>query len=244
MKLLVLSDIHANLTALEAVLAHAAANYGSDFPIAHLGDAIDYGMRPNETLGRLAELSGRMVVNLAGNHERAALGLDAERFSSGRGVAASKYTGSILEPRWFEYLEAEMSSSPMEMDLAGRRILFVHGNLEDPFWGKMTAPQMAREAYRGYDYVICGHTHLPFLSEAYADRERAQVGRDKVKTTFINYGSVGQPRNWNPAAQYGFLDLATGAVHFNAVPYDVQAEEALFSGEVDPFYAERLKTGV
>ncbi len=244
MKLLLVSDIHANLTSFDTVMTHAENIYGGDLPIAHLGDVVNYGMRPNETLERLSALNTRMIVNLAGNHERAVLGLDIERFSSSRGADACRYTQSILDRVWFNYIRSEMIFGPHEMNIAGRRVLFVHGDLADPFWGKMPASEMMRGVYRDYDCVICGHTHVPLLKEEFYSDDSPKGRRGKTKTTFINPGSVGQPRNHNPACQYAILDFDNGTVHFNAVPYNIRAETVRYKGEVHPFYAERLEIGV
>ena len=241
---MLVSDIHANLTALDAILADAEKHYGSNFRIAQLGDVVDYCMRPNETLAKLSTLGARIMVNLAGNHERAVLGFGMERFSSSRGTEACLYTRSILDPKWFDYIASTMASVPFEMKIAEHRLLFVHGDLSDPFWGAMLPSERIREVYRDYDYVFCGHTHRPFLKEEYYSGDSPKGRRGKTKTTFINPGSVGQPRNHNPASQYAVLDLATGAVHFNAVPYDIGAETAQYKGEIHPFYAERLKIGI
>ena len=244
MKILIVSDIHANLTAFDTVMAHAEKIYGGNIPIAHLGDVVNYGMRPNETMSRLSALDARMIVNLAGNHERGVLGMDMERFSSSRGADACRYTQSILDRMWFDYIHAAMISTPHEMNLAGHRVLFVHGDLNDPYWGGMQESEMVRGVYRDYDYVICGHTHVPFLKEKFYSDDSPKGRRGKTKTTFINPGSVGQPRNHNPASQYAILDLESGTVHFNAVNYNIGAETALYKGEVHLFYCDRLTIGV
>ena len=244
MKLLVLSDIHANLTAFDAVMAHAEKNYGSDLCVAHLGDVVDYGMRPNETLERLNMLEMALIVNLAGNHERVILGSDVERLSSARGVAACVFTRQILDRQWLDYFSSVMTHAPFSMELCGRRILFVHGDYGDPFWGHMPDGEMAKEVYREFDFVISGHTHIPVLKERFYPDGSAKARRGKKKTVFVNPGSVGQPRNHNPAAHYGVLDIQTGSIHLNAVPYDVEKEVVLYRGEVDPFYGERLEVGV
>jgi predicted phosphodiesterase len=243
-KLILVSDIHANLTALDAMLTDAEERYGNDCRTVQLGDVVDYCMRPNETMAKICAMGSRIIVNLAGNHERAVLGFDIDRFSSSRGADACRYTRSILDPKWFDYMESAMTSAPLEMKIDGHDLLFVHGDLSDPFWGGMPQPEMAREVYRNYDYVVCGHTHRPFLHEQYFPVDSPKALRGNRKTTFINPGSVGQPRNHNPASQYAVLDLETGAVHFNAVLYDIEAETAQHKGEIHPFYAERLKTGI
>lgn len=244
MKLIILSDIHANLTAFDAVMADAKEKYAQDSLIIHLGDVINYGMRPNETFERLSALGARILVNLAGNHERAVLGLDVERFSSKRGVDACYYTRSILVPPWIKYIQTTMMSVPMEKDIDGYRMLFVHGDLSDPFWGGMPVEESERDIYSKYDYVICGHTHIPFLAEKFFLDNSQKGRRGKRKTIFLNPGSVGQPRNHNAAAQYVVLDTGTGSVIFNAVPYDVDKEIALYKGEIDLFYAKRLRIGI
>jgi putative phosphoesterase len=244
MKLLLLSDIHANLTAFDAVMAHSEKTYGTRLSVVHLGDLIDYGMRPNETMERFSMLNMRLIVNLAGNHERAVLGLDIERFSSARNAAACEFTRQILDRKWLDYFLTVMSQAAFSMEISDRRILFVHGDYGDPFWGRMPDGEMAKEVYREFDFVISGHTHVPVLKEWFYPDESADARRAKKKTVFLNPGSVGQPRNHNPAAQYGVLDIQTGSVHFNAVPYDIQKEVVLYKGEVDPFYGERLTIGV
>ncbi len=244
MKLLLVSDIHANLTAFNTVMTHAEKIYGHDLPVVHLGDIVDYGMRPNETLERLAVLNKRLILNLAGNHERAVLGIDIGRFSSSRGSDACRYTQSILDRVWFDYIRSEMIFGPHELNIAGHRVLFVHGDLTDPFWGKMPVAEMMRNVYQDYDFVICGHTHVPLLHEEFYSNDSPEGAGGKTKTTFINPGSVGQPRNHNPASQYAILDFDTSSIHFNAVAYDISVETELFTGAVDSFYAERLAIGI
>jgi putative phosphoesterase len=244
MKLMLISDIHANLTALDAVIGHAKNNYYNNIWVAHIGDAIDYGMRPNETLERLDSLKSRMIINLIGNHERATLGLDMERFSSSRGVEACLYTRNVLDKKWFDYINSSMAADPQDIKISGKRVLFIHGTLADPFWGEMIQTEMKREVYRDFDYVICGHTHIPFFKEEFflVDASKGRLG--KSKTTFINPGSIGQPRNHNPASQYAVLDFETGSVHFNAVPYDFREEILQNKGEIDNFYSDRLELGI
>src|SRR5687768_4564860 len=99
MELVVLSDIHANLSAFQAVLDHALAAYGDDVHYVQLGDVVDYGPRPNEVVRELQRphLSARLVANLAGNHEAALFRNGFDRFSSRRGLAALDHTRSQLD---------------------------------------------------------------------------------------------------------------------------------------------------
>lgn len=236
MNVCLLSDIHANLTALDAVLAHLRAKYGDGLPVFHLGDAVDYGMRPVETLRRLQDLAPRFVVNLRGNHEMALDGVEDDRFSSPRGRAANEFTRRILDDASRRFVAA-MAPSPVSLPFMGKSVLCVHGDLHDRYWGKMPESEMLSPDYRPFDFVFCGHTHVPCL-KCLVDKAARR------KTVFVNPGSVGQPRNANPAAQYAVVDFDTGAVSFECVPYDIAAEQALFHGEVHPYYKERLRFGI
>lgn len=236
MKLALLADIHANLTALETVLAYCDAKYGP-IKLCLLGDYVDYGMRPNETLNRLASLKGRIMVNLLGNHEDALLDTTkAVRFSSDRGRAASKYTADIIAAKWLDYFRNELSCGSQSLEVDGLRILCVHGDLTDVFWGKMAdAERGGNEAYRQYDVVISGHTHIPLLNYVATGKNHS--------TLFINPGSVGQPRNLNPNTQFAVLDTVDKSVVFESLSYDINAEYKLYDGSIDSYYAERLLTG-
>ncbi len=243
MRIIILSDIHANLSALEAVMKHADDQYGK-CPVVSLGDVIDYGMRPNETLDYLRSLGSRLLVNLAGNHEQAVLGIGLEKFSSERGRLANKYTVGVLEAQHVDYINNSMTSGFRVIKILDKELLFVHGDLSDPFWGSMTSKEMAHAKYNPYDFVFSGHTHNPGVTHCYYDSLGNGSKRGRGKTTFVNPGSVGQPRNHNPRAQYVFVDLESGSIHFNSVDYDILKEQSLFHGEVDDFYRDRLSLGI
>ena len=153
MRIIVLSDIHANLSAFEAVINHADGQYGK-CPVVSLGDVIDYGMRPNESLEYLSSLGSRLIVNLAGNHEQALLGIGLEKFSSERGKQANNYTLSILEPSWIDYMKKSMTSGFRVIKILDKELLFVHGDLSDHFWGSMSSNEMADEKYKDRKSVV------------------------------------------------------------------------------------------
>ena len=236
MKVLLLSDIHANLTALRAVLTHAANKYGVALPIIHLGDVIDYCMRPNETINELAQVSDRFVANIRGNHEMAYFGVEADRFSSSRGLEANQFTQRHLDGDGKRFI-SKMEVGEKELVLDGRRILCVHGDLHDLYWGKMPVEEMNDACYESFDFVFSGHTHVPHLRYVFDKK----TGR---KTVFVNPGSVGQPRNCNPLAQYAVVDLENYAVSFEGVSYDIVIEQELFNEELHSYYRERLSKGI
>ena len=124
-------------------------------------------------------------------------------------------------------------------------ILFVDCSLIDRFFCKMTDEEMSKQIYAKYDYVISGHSHVPnFTEKFYEDKSKPEY-RNKKRTVFLNPGSVGQPRNHNPRAQYLFVDFEAEIFHFNSVRYDVRYEQILYEGtEIDSFYRTRLTNGI
>ena len=242
MKLILFSDIHANLTALEAVLRDIDDRYKPD-AIISLGDFIDYGMRSNEIIERIQHMKFPLFANLKGNHEKALMDGDLSRFSSERGKVMSIYTRKNLTKASIDYINNMMQEPMQELEIDGVKILLLHGDIDDPYWGKLTPSKVQDDRYRFYDYVFSGHIHQSFKIDAYFIVDNPLM-RNQKRTTFINPGSVGQPRNQNPCAQYVYIDIKTGETHFNTVPYDIKEEQKLFPKEIDKFYSERLKYGI
>ena len=236
MKVALFSDIHANLTAFEAVLKDCFNKYGSDIAIIHLGDCIDYGMRPNEVIDKLITLQGQIIAHIRGNHENALFGIETDRFSSQRGLEANLYTKSILSETSYNFLNS-LSSGKLELTIENKKILVVHGDLSDLYWGKMPVTEHKNPQYQKFDYVISGHTHISSLLYS-IDKNTCK------KTVFVNPGSIGQPRNCNINAQYAVLDTDTTAITFESVPYDYHFEQSLYNGEIDVYYKERLAKGI
>lgn len=238
----ILSDIHGNLYALERVTEDM-----HKYPIEGiilLGDLIDYGMQSNEVVEYIkSHLQDKVICNIWGNHERAILTSDYHNFSSKRGVDSAKHTTSQLSEKSREYLNNKLIHEGItSFELDGMRILAVHGSLEDKYW-KSIAPDNVRGEYGGYDLVLSGHSHYSHFFTKFYDVDD-QERRNKHVVRFVNPGSVGQPRNHNPNAQYALIDIDTGNVLLRSVSYDINAAMQLFDGSVDDFYRERLKTGV
>jgi putative phosphoesterase len=242
MKIIIFADIHANLTAFDAVLKDIEQKYKVDAFIS-LGDFIDYGMRSNEIIERIQQINVPLLANLKGNHEKALIDGELSRFSSERGRVMSTYTKNHLTEASVDYINNVMQEPKQELTIDGQKVLLLHGDIIDPYWGKLTPAKTSDEAYMEYDYVLSGHIHQPYLIETFFKVDNPLL-RNQKKTTFINPGSVGQPRNINPNAQYVYLDFETGGIHFNSVPYDYTEEQKLFPEEIDKFYSERLKYGI
>lgn len=243
MRLVLLSDIHANVTALQAVLKDIESLGEVDF-FALLGDFVNYGPRPNEAIEIAKQLPKPLVVNLWGNHEYSIFGGSLDRFATDRGRAVLKYTNTILTEESRDYLDKCMNHQGMEgKEIGDKHILFMHGNIDDPYWGKFGIDMMNDERYALYDFVISGHSHVPHYVEHFFACDDVEY-RNKKRTILINPGSVGQPRNHNPYAQYGILDVETGNYEHRCVWYDVKEEQKLFSDSVDKFYKDRLTLGI
>lgn len=240
-KVVILSDIHANLTALEAVVKDL--QIVTDYRLAILGDLVNYGPRPNEVIEKIKTLQ-MPFVNLWGNHEYSIFGGSLDRFATKRGRAVLKYTNTILTDESRSYIDKKMNHQGyQECKIGDKFFLFMHGNLDDPYWGKFGLDDMKDERLAEYDYVISGHSHVPHYVEQFFASDNT-IYRYKKRTIFINPGSVGQPRNHNPYAQYGILDVKSGNYEHRCVWYDVKEEQKLFSDSVDIFYKERLTLGI
>lgn len=243
MRLVILSDIHANVTALQAVIDDIKNTDDVD-AYACLGDLVNYGPRPNEVIEMMRELDKPLLVNLWGNHEYSIFGGSLDRFATDRGRAVLQYTSTILTPESHSYLDKEMEHSGCQKcQIDGKSFLFIHGNLDDPYWGKFGIDKMNDDRFAEFDYVISGHSHVSHYVEHFFASDNAEY-RNKKRTIFINPGSVGQPRNHNPYAQYGILDLTAGSYEHRSVWYDVEKEQKLFSESVDAFYKARLTLGI
>ncbi|MDE7092007.1 MAG: metallophosphoesterase family protein [Muribaculaceae bacterium] len=246
-KLIILSDIHGNLSALKAVIDDFESKQYYPDGIVILGDNINYGMQPNEVIGCLKTLSQKysIVANIWGNHEKAIFDGDLSHFSTERGKQILQYTNNRLTAESKKYLIDCLSPNGVqEIQISNKRVLIVHGSLSNPFWGKMTHDEMDKIVYTGYDYVISGHSHVPNLTEKFFEDSSQVEYRNKKRIVFLNPGSVGQPRNHNPKAQYLYICFSNECVHFNSVDYNIEYEKSLYSNDVDNFYARRLELGI
>lgn len=244
-RLVILSDIHGNLSALDAVISDFNARNYNPQGIVLLGDIINYGMRPNDVISRLKELSENynIITNIYGNHEKALIDWDTSHFSTERGKRILDYTRNIISRESLDYINHMTKEGWQEHEINGKKILFVHGSYSDPFWGKLNDTTSNDEIYAKYDFVISGHSHIPHMIERFFNSDNS-IYRNKKRTVFINPGSVGQPRNHNPKAQYLYAELDNEVFHFNTVSYNVANERKLFDDSVDPFYSNRLTLGI
>jgi diadenosine tetraphosphatase ApaH/serine/threonine PP2A family protein phosphatase len=224
MATLIISDVHANLVALEAVLEAA----GPVDEVWNLGDVVGYGPRPKECVERVIELKPN--ASLIGNHDWAAIGrLALDEFNP---VArfATYWTTAHLGAEHMAYLES----------LPNRIIddywMLVHGSPRHPVWEYVYTARVAHQNFEFFDTRICflGHTHIQlYISEEMAKRGVPPLHPsdgdvlDVSSARFIvNPGSVGQPRDNDPSAAFALFDPVTASVTFRRVPYDIAATQA------------------
>jgi predicted phosphodiesterase len=219
----VVSDIHGNLAALEAVLA--ALDSEAPDELWCLGDLVGYGARPNECC---AAIEARASFCLVGNHDLAVRGtIDLEEFSGDAGAAA-RWTREVLTPDALAFLNR------LSPEGARENVAMFHGSARDPVWeyvlsddAALTTLEMTKEPI-----VLVGHSHAALhvaLRDDDVDGGLAPAGTEldlRDRRTLLNPGSVGQPRDGDPRAAYLVLDLEARTASFRRAEYDVARTQA------------------
>ena len=242
MRVAVVSDIHSNLHALEAVLAAIDAEAPDE--LWCLGDLVGYGPRPNECCATIAK---RADVCLAGNHDLAVRGtIDLAEFHGDAGIAAS-WTRDVLEPQWQALLQR------LEPEGTAHGVALYHGSARDPIWEYVLSDEAALATLELADspLVLVGHSHVALrVMQSGDDLEGgvAQAGSElelgEVRA-LLNPGSVGQPRDGDPRAAYLLLDLDTQHASFRRVEYDVErTQQEMRDAGLPEMLAGRLELGI
>lgn len=246
MRILVLSDIHANLTALEAVLAAAQGRWDQS---VCLGDVVGYGPDPNEVSSRIRELKPQTI---RGNHDKAVCGfMDTSDFNP-VAKAAVDWTRSHITADHLQWLSA-LPQGPLKTD----GIVLIHGAIhdEDEY---VFAPAQALDGLldSAADVTFFGHTHhqggfsyqenrLEVLQIRPRPAESfAALRIEKDRRYLLNPGSIGQPRDGDPRAAFAIADLEHQIVEFWRVPYDIAAvQQRMRSARLPEALAQRLFVG-
>jgi diadenosine tetraphosphatase ApaH/serine/threonine PP2A family protein phosphatase len=240
---LVLSDIHANLEALEAVLASDE----SWEAVLFMGDLVGYGPSPDECTALLRAQPN--LTSVLGNHDVAALGqINLDEFNP-QAKFAALWTQRTMSPETKQYLES--LGQVEELD----RLTVVHGSPRDPVWEYLDQPDQAPENFARFTTPICfvGHTHVPRVFSQDPETRETAVHVPQPDAAFrtadgirriINPGSVGQPRDGDPRASFGFHDSESGLFEYRRVPYDVDAtQERMKAAGLPKPLADRLAFG-
>ncbi len=244
MRYLILSDIHANWEALEAVLREAGGEYDA---ILCLGDLVGYGADPNRVV---QWARAHLAAVVRGNHDKAAVGLASLEWFNEAARQAAEWTASLLTPENHAYLR-NLPRGPLEME----DFQLVHGHPadEDEYLFEMV-PRDIRPWLRCRT-IFFGHTHYQGgfeLSYAAARAIRAVpsgetrlvLELDPRHHYLINPGSVGQPRDGDPRAAYAIYDVDAGCVELRRCTYPVEVAQAkILRAGLPRVLAERLAVG-
>ena len=244
MRVAVITDIHSNMPALEAVLGQID---GAGFDeVWCLGDVVGYGAQPDECTEAVREICDFCLV---GNHDLAVLGdLDIASFSAAAAEAAT-WTRDQIADSTVEFLRGLSAEGERE------GVGLFHASPRDPVWEYVLSVEQAEECMemQPQRVALIGHSHVAlFFSEAerLGNRTLASQAGDGViqhipeRKWLINPGSVGQPRDGDPRAAWLELDMSEWTVRFHRVPYDVdRAAQPIVSAGLPRHLAERLYLG-
>ena len=227
MQTAVISDVHANLEALDSVLADVGR-----MDLVCLGDSVGYGANPNEVLKMVC---GRASIALLGNHDYAALTGQTGMFNT-RAAMGVEWTRKRLDEVSRGYLGTLRSSTPVL--LSGIQAFLAHGSPDDPLWEYVT-PASHEDLFghylskAGVGAIALGHTHVPF----------AWKGKEGI---IFNPGSVGQPRDGDWRASYAVVEGSPGElrVQHQRVEYDLEkAQKKIRDAGLPEDFAARLSFG-
>lgn len=240
MRIAVLSDIHGNLPALEAVLA-ALKPYDA---VWQLGDIVGYGPQPDEVVALLVDEN---ATGVRGNHDAAAIGaLDTDSFNDDA-RAAVEWTAERIEPQTREWLTALPERAVEEP------FTLVHGSPRDPTWEYVFTASIARGNLTSFDtdHCLVGHTHIPVVYREQGGRmeavqvddgDRFKLGRQRA---IVNPGSVGQPRDGDPRASAMLLDTDRQTLEWRRIQYPIERVQKLMAERKLPArLARRLEFGL
>lgn len=246
MRILVLSDIHANATALDAVLASAKDRW--DHAVC-LGDVVGYGPDPNEVCAKIRELGAQTI---RGNHDKAVAGLMATDDFNPIAKAAVDWTRAQLQPEILSWL-AGLPPGPFATD----GIVLIHGAFQDEDEYVFT-PAQALDGLldSSAEVTFFGHTHhqggftyqdnnLEVLQIRPRPSEHVMALRIELPRRYLlNPGSIGQPRDGDPRAAFAIADLQHQTVEFCRVPYDILAvQDRMHAAKLPEQLIHRLTVG-
>jgi predicted phosphodiesterase len=242
LRIAVISDIHGNWHAFEAVLDDIEQEAADE--IWCLGDIVGYGPQPNRCV---EETHARSAICLLGNHDLAALGeVDLAGFSPDAATSA-RWTIDELDSGARDYL------ATLEPKGVREGVELFHASPRDPIWEYVLSESAVRTALEmtSARVIMVGHSHIPIalrLSNGDSLAGGLAKGGSEIELTegrwLLNPGSVGQPRDGDPRASYLLIDLEAPSAHYKRVPYNIEAtQNEIRKAGLPDALAERLDVG-
>ncbi len=242
MRILVISDIHANYTALEAVLKDAGSVDGTWC----LGDLVGYGPDPNMVVEEI-----RLLPNLTcmlGNHDVAILGRMELAAFNGDARRSLTWTSNVLTADNMDFLRSLPHTTGVRGD-----VTLAHGSPRDPVWEYVLNTLSARLNFEHFTTPFCfvGHSHIQSMFQLDEDKDRVSMALAKVgrpiplkPRVIVNPGSVGQPRDRDPRAAYAIFDPESATWEARRAEYDIASvQERVRQAGLPEKHAVRLAEG-
>lgn len=248
MKLALMSDLHANIQAFDACIAHARAQGAEQFAL--LGDFVGYGADPVAVLNRVQELAGKGALLVKGNHDEMAVCPPAKSLSLGDSTAS--WTHAQLDSSQLDFLD----SLPLMLEHGSMAL--VHASVDRPeLWRYVTDQRAATASLNALvspqiRHVFGGHVHQQTLYYRGADARMMRfaptpgvaIPVPRHRHWLATLGSVGQPRDGNPQAMYALFDSSRLQLAFQRVDYDhLGAAAAIRRAGLPAYFADRLGAG-
>jgi predicted phosphodiesterase len=241
MSILVISDIHSNLKALQAVLQAA----GEVDAVWCLGDLIGYGPNPNECIDLIQEQPN--LICLLGNHDAACIGdLNVATFNREARMAV-EWTQSVLTKENISFLRKRPQIEVID------NVTLAHGSPREPVYEYVLDVRSARENFDYFenDYCFIGHSHLPLLFAKNSAEDKVSLSFPQQNQTIqlkpraiVNPGSVGQPRDRDRRAAFAIFDPEEATWVHRRVEYDIQAtQEEMRTVNLPDRHIDRLSGG-
>lgn len=238
---LIISDIHANLTALEAVLS----NVGEFDGAWCLGDLVGYGPDPDECISRIRQLPN--LICLIGNHDAAVLSqIDTDAFNP-EARQTITWTQNVISPDNIDFLKS--LADKIRID----EVTLAHGSPRQPVWEYLLDTYSATRSFKYFEtnYCFVGHTHLPSIFHMIDDKHAITLSipnpNEKIELSpraILNAGSVGQPRDRDTRAAYALYDTDAHTWEYRRTAYDIPSVQKRMEDAGLPIrHIQRLSAG-
>ena len=238
---LIISDIHANLTALEAVLS----NVGEFDGAWCLGDLVGYGPDPDECINRIRQLPN--LICLIGNHDAAVLSqIDTDAFNP-EARQTITWTQNVISPDNIDFLKSLADKICID------EVTLAHGSPRQPIWEYLLDTYSATRSFKYFEtnYCFVGHTHLPSIFHMIDDKHAITLSipnpNEKIELSpraILNAGSVGQPRDRDTRAAYALYDTDAHTWEYRRTAYDIPSVQKRMEDAGLPLrHIQRLSAG-